>query len=109
MHSVTIDVDRAVGRASVDEALGCGVHGGEVCPDQGCQHFVASVGHQAVVLRVLDQVISSWVLLPSVVPAHSPHRILEPHMLTGSRGQAVGARIGCCSTAAKRSRQRQHK
>ena len=73
----TIDVDRAISRASIDEALGCGVHGGEVCPDQGCQHFVASVGHQAVVLRVLDQVVSCWVLFPSVVPAYRPHSILS--------------------------------
>ena len=72
MHSLTINVNSTVSRASIDEALSCGVQGREVCTDQGSQHFVASVGHQAVVLRVLDQVVSGWVLFPSVVPAHRP-------------------------------------
>ena len=73
--NLTIDVDRAVSRTSIDEALSCGVQGGEVCPDQGGQHFVASVSHQAVVLWVLDQVIPGWVLLPSIVPADNPHQL----------------------------------
>ena len=72
VHSLTINVNRAVGRASIDEALSCGVHGGEVCPDQSSQHFVASVGHQAVILRMLDQVVPGWILFPSVVPAYCP-------------------------------------
>lgn len=72
MHSLTVNVNRAVGRASINEALSRGVHGGEVCPDQSSQHFVASVGHQAVILRMLDQVVPGWILFPTVVPAYQP-------------------------------------
>lgn len=45
---------------------------GEVSPDQGRQYFVSSVGHEAVVLGVLDHVVSGRVLLPSIVPAGHP-------------------------------------
>ena len=76
--SLTENVNGAISRASIDEALSCGMHGREVRPDQGSQHFVASVRHQAVVLRVLDQMVSGWVLFPSVIPAHHPNLFAQP-------------------------------
>ena len=65
---LTKDVDRAISRASVDEALCCCVYGREVGPDEGSQDPMASVGHQAVVLGVPHIVRPSWVLLPPIIP-----------------------------------------
>ena len=71
-QQLTIDVDRAVRGANIDEALGCCVQGGEVGSDEGGQHFVASVCHQAVVLGMPHIVFSGRVVLPSIIPG--PHR-----------------------------------
>ncbi len=66
---LTIDVDSSIRGPSIDEALSCGVQGGEVGSDERGQHSVAPVGHQAVVLGVPHIVLPCWVLLPPVVPA----------------------------------------
>ena len=71
--SRTVDEDRAIGRACIDKALSRSVHGGEIGPDESGQDFVPSEGHQAVVLWVLDFMIQSRILLPSVVPAYHPN------------------------------------
>ena len=65
----TIDVDRAISRASIDEALCCCVYGREVGPDEGGQNPMAPVGHQAVVLGVPHIMRPCWIFLPSIVPA----------------------------------------
>ncbi len=65
----TIDVDRAISRASIDEALCCCVYGREVGPDEGGQNPMAPVGHQAVVLWVPYVMCPCWIFLPPIVPA----------------------------------------
>lgn len=70
MGGHTVDVHCAVMGASIDVALGSAVHGGEVGSDEGGQHMVPSVCHQAVILGVLHKVLPGWVVLPPVVPAY---------------------------------------